>query len=46
LYRQERLDLLVRSGSRDSAIERRHTLIKITEPAFQVADKAERILTQ
>ena len=30
----------------DLGAMRRHTLIKITEPAFQVPDKAERILTQ
>ena len=40
------MDLLVRRGGFDSTVERRHTLVYFTNPAFQVADEAKRIAAQ
>ena len=40
------MDLLVRRGGSDSTVERRHTLVKFTKAAFQVADEAKRIVAQ
>ena len=40
------MDLLLRRGGSDLTVERRHTPVKVTKAAFQVADEAKRIVAQ
>ena len=40
------MDLLLRRGGSDLTVERRHTPVKFTKAAFQVADETKRIVAQ